>query len=247
MAGHDHAHACHAAPALLGHAYDCTEDAHAAPWDFALEIGKLREAGLTTTDLRWLVAQGLVEHGAETSAHGDAHRSFTRGEGFNFSTTSCVVLTRKGAAFARQLLQAAPATAAAPEPLDAAPQAARGRHSASPNGGTGPGPALKPHWDPARRALSLGDQLVKQFRVPAGNQEFILSAFQEEGWPEHIDDPLPGNHLIDPKIRLNDTIYRLNRTQVTPLLRFQTNGRGSGVHWSLRAPELMRGRRSAGG
>jgi hypothetical protein len=34
--------------------------------------------------------------------------------------------------------------------------------------------------------------------VPAGNQELMLSAFQEEGWPEHIHDPLPGNHLTDP-------------------------------------------------
>ena len=29
----------HAALALLRHAYDCAEDAHAAPWDFTLEIG----------------------------------------------------------------------------------------------------------------------------------------------------------------------------------------------------------------
>jgi hypothetical protein len=81
----------YAALALLRHAYDCAEDAHAAPWDFALEIGKLHEAGLTVTELRSLVAEGFVEHGAETSAGGDAHRSFTRSGGFNFSTTTCVV------------------------------------------------------------------------------------------------------------------------------------------------------------
>jgi hypothetical protein len=237
----------HAALALLRHAYDCAEDARAAPWDFALEIGKLHEAGLTITDLRWLVAKGFVEHGAETSAYGDAHRSFTRSEGFNFSTTTCVVLTRKGTAFACQVFQAAPATTAAPELLEAAPQAAPGSQIASPNGETGPGPGLKPHWDPGRRELSLGDRLVKRFHVPAGNQELILNAFQEEGWPKHIDDPLPGNHLIDPKTRLNDVIYRLNRAQITPLIRFRTNGHGSGVHWSLCAPKLMRGRRSAAG
>jgi hypothetical protein len=236
MEGHDHAYVYHAALALLSHAYACAEDAHAAPWDFALEVGRLRETGLTTSDLRWLVAKGFVEHGTETSTHGDAHRSFTRSEGFNFSATTCVVLTGKGTTFARRVLQAAPATAAAPAPPDAAPQAAPGSHVTSPNGETGPGPALKPHWDAGRRELSLGDQLVKQFHVPADNQELILSAFQEEEWPEHIDDPLPGNHGIDPKTRLNDAVYRLNRTQVTPLIRFHSNGHGSGVRWTLRAP-----------
>jgi hypothetical protein len=223
----------HAALALLWHAYDCAEDAHAAPWDFALEIGKLDEAGLTIADLRWLVAKGFVEHGGETSAYGDAHRSFTPGERFNFSTTTCVVLTTKGTAFACQVLQEAPATTAAPEPRGAAPQAALGSQIASPSGETGPGPALRPRWDPGRRELSLGDRPVKQLHMPAGNQELILSAFQEEGWPRYIDDPLPGNHLSDPKTRLNDAIYRLNRAQVTPLIRFHSNGRGSGVHWSL--------------
>src|SRR5262249_816907 len=60
--------------ALLWHARDCAQDAHASLWDFALEIDKLYEAGLTITDLRWLVVKGFVERGAETSASGDAHR-----------------------------------------------------------------------------------------------------------------------------------------------------------------------------
>jgi hypothetical protein len=236
----------YAALALLRHAYDCAEDAHAAPWDFALEVGRLHEGCLTVTDLRWLVAKGFVEHGAETSVYGDAHRSFTRGGGFNLWTTTCVVLTGKGAAFARQVLQAARATAAAAEPPEVTPPAAPRTQIASPDGEAGPGAALRPHWDPGPRELSLGDRLVKQFHVPAGNQELILSAFQEEGWPKHIDDPLPGNQRTDPRTRLNDVVYRLNRAQVTPLIRFHTNGHGSGVHWSLCAPKLMRGRRSAG-
>ena len=46
----------------------------------------------------------------------------------------------------------------------------------------------------------VGDRVVKQFRVPAGNQELILAAFEEMGWPPHIDDPLPPVHDLDPKL-----------------------------------------------
>lgn len=221
-----------AALALLRHAYDCAQEARAATWDFALEIGKLYEAGLTTTDLRWLVVKGFVEHGAETSAYGDSHRSFTRSAGFNFLTTTCVVLTREGAAFASQVLQTATATRAAAEPPAGVEKAPAGSEIPA-NGETQPKATLKPHWNPARRELSIGNRLVKQFLVPAGNQEVILGAFQEEGWPEHIDDPLTGNHDIDPKARLNDAVYRLNRKQLELSIRFRTNGKGNGVHWSL--------------
>ena len=35
-----------------------------------------------------------------------------------------------------------------------------------------------------------GSVLVKEFLVPAGNQELILTAFQEQEWSRCIDDPL---------------------------------------------------------
>jgi hypothetical protein len=222
-----------AALTLLGHAYECARDTHAAPWDFALEISKLYEVGLTITDLRWLVAKGFVEHGSETSTYGDPHRSFTRSEGFNFLTTSCVILTEKGAEFACQVLQAAAATDAVEQPRAGAPKAEPSGEIHPANGETQLQATHKPQWDPVRRELSVAGRIVKQFHVPAGNQEVILSAFQEEGWPDHIDDPLPGNRRIDPKTRLNDAVYRLNRKQHTFLIRFHTNGTGTGVHWSL--------------
>jgi len=223
----------YAALTLLRYAYECAQDTHAALWDFALEINELFEVGLTITDLRWLVVKGFVEHGGEISTYGDPHRSFTRSEGFNFLTTTCVILTEKGAAFACQVLQAAAATNAAEEPRAGAREAETDGEIPPANGETQPKATLKPHWDPARRELSLAGRIVKKFHVPAGNQEMILSAFQEEGWPEYIDDPLPGNHNIDPKTRLNDAVYRLNRKQLTLLIRFHTNGTGTGVLWSL--------------
>ena len=79
----------------------------------------------------------------------------------------------------------------------------------------------------------MGDIVVKQFKVPALNQERILAAFEEEGWPVHIDDPLPPHPEQDPKRRLHDTINSLNRNQKNPLIRFLGNGNGQGIRWEL--------------
>lgn len=221
---------------LLQRARECTQDAQAPRWDFALEIGQLYAAGLTITDLRWLVAKGFVEHADEISAHGDEHRSFTPSRGLGFLPRTCVLLTPKGAALASWILHASADTTAAGKPLAALDNAESTRRIRGGNEESRPQASLKPRWDAARRKLTLGDRLVKQFNVPAGNQELILSVFEEEDWPTHIDDPLRGEFDIDPKTRLNDTVYRLNRKQFERLLRFHASGNGSRVYWSLRDP-----------
>jgi hypothetical protein len=217
-----------AALALLQHALDCAENAQAPPWDFALEIGQLYAAGLSITDLRWMVVKEFVEHGDETSVHGNEHRSFTPSRGLNFLPTTCVLLTIKGAALAARQ------KAASPDEIPAA------------NGKSHPMASLKPQWDAARRELSLGGRMVKRFHVPARNQELILSAFQEEHWPESIDDPLADDIDIDPKTRLNDAIYRLNHKQIACLLRFHVNRHGSGVCWSVGGHKMTRQHPGAG-
>ena len=98
---------------------------------------------------------------------------------------------------------------------------------------------LKPRWNTARRELSVAGVIVKRFRVPARNQETILSAFEEEGWAEHIHDPLPVTHEIDAPTRLHDAINRLNRCQIRPLLRFRGDGRGTGILWELSQPDML--------
>ena len=70
-----------------------------------LEIDRLYAAGLTISDLRWLVAKGFVEHGQESSVYGHPHRSFRRGAGFFFDDTTCVVFTPTGTAFAGHVLK----------------------------------------------------------------------------------------------------------------------------------------------
>jgi hypothetical protein len=89
----------------------------------------------------------------------------------------------------------------------------------------------RPRWDVDRQELRLGGLIVKQYKVPAPNQETILAAFEEEGWPDRIDDPIPPVLDSAPKRRLHDTINSLNRSQKQPLLRFLGDGSGQGVRW----------------
>jgi hypothetical protein len=91
----------------------------------------------------------------------------------------------------------------------------------------------KPTWDRDLQQLRLGNVIVKQFKVPAANQEAILAAFQEEDWPVRIDDPLSPKSDQDPKRRLHDTINSLNRNRRRPLLRFVGDGSGQGVRWEF--------------
>ncbi len=85
--------------------------------------------------------------------------------------------------------------------------------------------------------------MVKRFRLPADNQEAVLSAFQEEGWPSSVDDPLPPVQEIDPRERLKFTIRRLNAGQKEGRLRFFGNGTGQAVGWeplAVAAPVKVR-------
>jgi len=91
----------------------------------------------------------------------------------------------------------------------------------------------KPHYDKDRRELRLGEEVVKQFKQRAPNQEAVLLALQEDGWPPRIDDPQPPKDGLDAKRRLHDTINNLNRHQKTARIHFYADGRGEGVLWEL--------------
>lgn len=211
--------ACAALELLVG-AYDFARELQRDPWDFAVEIEDLRRAGLANCELRWLVCRGYVEHAREVTSEGDEVRAFRPCRGLTFSKTTCFCLTEQGLAFARAAMAEArpPDQATAPQPPAAADQA------------EGP---LRPRWDRARQELRLGDVVVKQFKVPAVNQERILAAFEEEGWPVRLDDPLPPQPDQDSKRRLHDTINALNRNQKEPLVRFMGDGSGQGIRWAL--------------
>lgn len=211
---------------MLLRAYAFGQDVGTEMWDFALEIDTLYTSGLTISDLRWLVAKRFVEHGQESSKYGAPHRSFRPGAGYFFTPTTCFVLTADGATFAGHFMKSSDESSRPTSPIETEPPRAQNL-----NGSTTA--RLKPCWDSRRRELSLDGVVIKRFRVPAQVQELILSAFEEEGWPEYIDDPLPVRKDIDPNSRLHDAIYRLNRCQIHRLLRFKGNGDGTAVSWEL--------------
>jgi hypothetical protein len=191
-----------AALALLLQVADYASARHVPLWDCAVEVSQLHAVGLTNNGLRWLADRGWVELAAEGPARGK-HRTFRRGPGLRITDLTCAVLTEAGRAAARAL-------------------------PAGPGNGTA-GPERVPHYDRDRRELRLGDQVVKRFRQPAGNQELILLAFEEQDWPPRIDDPLPPEPGQDRKERLRDTVKALNRRQILPLVHFATDGSGEGV------------------
>jgi hypothetical protein len=190
------------------------------PWEFAVEITVLREAGSTHSDLRWLRCRELVDHATEITEPGDHRRVFRPTANISFSSSTCFVLTSAGARFALLARGQTPGTA----------KGAFGDFPQAPNGIVTP---VIPVWDRELQILRLGDLVVKQFKTPAPNQEAILSAFQEESWLPRIDDPIPPQHGQDSKTRLHDTVNALNRNQKHCLIRFMGDGSGQGVRWEL--------------
>jgi hypothetical protein len=91
--------------------------------------------------------------------------------------------------------------------------------------------AVKPRWDADRRSLHFGDRELKRYRRPAPNQEQILAAFEEEGWPRRIDDPLEPGKLKDTLEDLNETIKKETIRQ--HFLRFEGDGTGRGILWTI--------------
>ncbi|HEY1598093.1 MAG TPA: hypothetical protein VGG64_00725 [Pirellulales bacterium] len=209
---------------LLLESLDYASDLGESPWQFAVEQHSLRDLGLTNSDFRWLVGKQLVDHARETTVPGDRQRSFRQSDHLVLSNKTCFVLSEQGLALAHETaIGEKPLTA----PTAAVPLSRKHLRFDSSNG------THHPTWDRDRLELRVGDQIVKQFKVPAANQETILAAFEEENWPPRIDDPLPPQPDQDPKRRLHDTINSLNRNQKCSLLRFFGDGSGKGIRWEL--------------
>lgn len=86
----------------------------------------------------------------------------------------------------------------------------------------------RPSWDHGTGKLHYGGKLARQVQNPgrATNIVAILDAFEEQGWPARIDDPLPDG---GDKQRLREAIRTLN--QGLSRLRFRADGTGSGICW----------------
>ena len=242
-------------------AFDYARDLDCSVWDFSVEIERLLGHGMTTSDLRWLIKRGYLSHGRETTGADDADRHFdTSCQNLAFFPNSCFVLTASGLAVmgrnvsaddraatfvtglseshvrVRESSEAAinqfgdegsPHSAGHTEHESLAAPPLRLRYAAQSEAGA------IPNWDRETRTFMVGGFLVKRFRVPSPNQEAVLDAFQEEGWPRSVDDPLSPVADRQPKRRLRDTIKCLNMNQANRAIRFRGDGTGQRVSWEV--------------
>jgi hypothetical protein len=172
-------------------------------WDFAVEIHWLLKQGVTPDELRCLTLEGYVAHEVDTTSPRRKHRTFRKANPLSFDEKSCFILTPKGADRAAKLH--GPVAPVAPDE--------------------------RPCWDKKKRELWARDLLVKHFTVQGSAQELILESFQEQGWPETIDDPLPRLPNKAPKQRLHNAINRLNQHQTHRLLHFRSDEQGRAIRW----------------
>jgi hypothetical protein len=187
---------------------------HAGVWDFALELSGLLAAGATSADLRWLIAQGYLDFATETTLPGDAARRFHQRRCLAFSPETCFILTDAGVKWIADQIK--------DDCVGLRDDARQPQYPRFEDG---------PCWDAAAQVLQLAGRVVKRYLHPSPNQELVLAAFEEEGWPRRIDDPLRPAVGVDPKQRLRDTIRTLNAKQENRLIRFRAAGTGEHVIW----------------
>jgi hypothetical protein len=198
---------------LFREAFEDARSTGRGEWEFALTLRELLAIGLMTTDLRWLVAEGVIAHAVERIEKAKGQRLFDAIPDLAITERSCFVLTVGGVDRINSLALKERSQDNDPHPA---------------------APGLEhPCWDAMRRELTWQGGLVKRFRTPAPCQETILAAFEEEQWPPRIDDPLKGSPLQDPKQRLHDVVRCLNRNQVQRRIRFRRDGTGEGICWDV--------------
>jgi hypothetical protein len=194
---------------LLRDAHAGAGAAAADPWQFAVPIESLREAGLTDAQLRWLLQKGYAAQGVERTSLRSPGRRFQPVQNLSLRPGACFVLTEAGADWSRQVCRR------------------RGKDGGEPGNGR------TPHWDGARRELRVGRVVVKRFRQSAPSQTLLLDALQELGWPPRTDDPLPPRAGVGAKTRLHSALSNLNRHQETKLIQFGGGGDGRSIRWRL--------------
>lgn len=139
--------------------------------EFAVEMADLSRAGATHADIRWLVCKGYAQSLVECTPKNATVRRFRKARNLRITENNCFILTMSGLAVAERLSDAG---------CDAAPHDSKASKDRQ-----------QPNWDGSRRQLWWRGTMIKHFRVPAANQEAVLSAFEEQGWPPRIVDPIP--------------------------------------------------------
>jgi hypothetical protein len=93
------------------------------------------------------------------------------------------------------------------------------------------GGLIVPFYDEDLRTLSYEGRLVKKLRQQADVQEIVLRAFQRQGWPRALKDPLPKHPTIAQEARLHGAIRGLMNAQKEARIRFFRNGTRCTICW----------------
>jgi len=91
-------------------------------------------------------------------------------------------------------------------------------------------PLEAPEWHAGDGLLRWGEQ-SKHFRPDAVNARAVLGAFQQAGWCESVDNPLPEDPEIPRAQLLQTTVSNLNRDLKDWGIRFHAEGKGARVRW----------------
>lgn len=199
--------AAHVLPALtiLWKAHCASEEADRETGDFAVNRAALDEAGICDRELSLLLCGEIVARvGSNTPA----------GDRLDLSESRRFILTSHGVRLVESIIGAVADAGVGAPTLSASKS-----------------PAATPRWDSSRRVLDFQGVVMKKFLRPAPNQECILAAFEEQGWPLRIGDPLPDESEVAAAARLHDAVKRLNRSMHVRIVRFSGDGTGEGVCW----------------
>jgi hypothetical protein len=194
------------------------EERHRPAWEGAVALACLREKGIDDAVLLWMMYQGHLDHLRLAPEGKPARNALVPAASLLLTGASSFLLTDVGEQFANDFL------------ADVLVPAEEG-------GALGPAwerflvGVLVPCYDKHDRVFTWGRQVLKWFRQPAGNQEVVLNAVQELGWPLWFDDPLPPRDGMKRARRLHDTTAELNRRQRVHLIHFKGDGSGKRIGW----------------
>jgi hypothetical protein len=89
-----------------------------------------------------------------------------------------------------------------------------------------------PTWNDGLGTLAFKGVMVLTIEKSAKNLRAILNAFERQGWPAWIPNPIKPAFDTDDRQRLADAVYKLNRgTRVTRMISFRRDGQGKGIIW----------------
>jgi len=208
----------HSALVLLNDATSFARDTGRDAWDYCLRLEELLSAGLTVADCRWLADKKLVD--ARDLGQGRGRRGGNKPRKPTFTRATHFVLTVAGAAYAAELRSA-----------NGKPRAKNVKGAAHRARGTeGMG---NPRWDSRLLVLHVDEIAVKKFQAKARNQMAVMAAFEAQGWPRQIHNPLNSCSPARRAQALADAVHGLNRNLRAKVIRFHTAEKGASVRYEL--------------